>query len=241
MVRNKYLNIIYAAIDSSDRFEQTDFSISETEDKYSTTDLVLTYLPHPTYSLELNIPKKQSDTGYIFKGTICPGLVSFKEEFQFTGADNIPAKISSWMKYIWEELTIDPVVREVEKQRSEINKIFEKINSKDDKNFDNKEITDLKTRLTDLENKFVEELKTTVEDKDRLAEELKDLKKDFETLKTTLGSLKKSGWAKGFYSKVVKWTMKKENRTLLKEGYTIVKELLPDNMGKNLPELPGGS
>ena len=125
------------------------------------------------------------------------------------------------MKFIWEELTIDPVVREVEKQRNVINTIFEKINSKDDKNFDTEEIANLKTRLTDLESKFIEELKNTVEDKEKLAEELKELKKDFDTLKITLASLKKSGWAKGFYSKVAKWTMKKENGALLKEGYTV--------------------
>lgn len=142
------------------------------------------------------------------------------------------------MKNIWEELTIDPVVREVDRQRQDLDKIFEKINSKDDKNFEVNEIADLKKRLDNLETKFKNDLKETIEDKDKLAEELNTLKRDFETLKTTLGTLKKAGWAKGFYSKILKWTSKKENRTLLKDGYTIVKELLPDNIGKSLPELP---
>lgn len=56
MVRNKYLNIIYTAIDGSDRFEQTDFNVVETEDRYSSTNLTLTYLPNPSYTLEIRIP-----------------------------------------------------------------------------------------------------------------------------------------------------------------------------------------
>ena len=34
VVRYEYLHVIYTAIDSSDRFEQADFSLSETEDRY---------------------------------------------------------------------------------------------------------------------------------------------------------------------------------------------------------------
>lgn len=65
MVRNKFLNVIYTTIDKSDRFEQVDFNVSES-DGYQSTNLVLSYLPNITYTLELRIPKKPSNDDYVF-------------------------------------------------------------------------------------------------------------------------------------------------------------------------------
>jgi hypothetical protein len=74
-------------------------------------------------------------------------------------------------------------------------------------------------------------------DKQELESQLKDLAKDIETLKMTVEGLRKPGWLKSFATKVFKWTKNSENRKLLKDGYDIARQLLPEEYKQVLPDI----
>lgn len=67
-------------------------------------------------------------------------------------------------------------------------------------------------------------------------DEINKLHIDIDTLKETLNSFNKKGWFKSFTSKIFKWTSNSENRKMLKDGYSIVKEFLPENIKNSLPQ-----
>lgn len=96
MVRNKHISSIHSTIAQSNRFELTDFTIKSVDNGYSYTTVTITYLPKPVYYLELEIPKSESEKGYLFNGTYCPGPISYTEKFSFLGSKFIPDRVTIW-------------------------------------------------------------------------------------------------------------------------------------------------
>ena len=68
-------------------------------------------------------------------------------------------------------------------------------------------------------------------------QEVAKLHNDIDTLKQTVQSLKKKGWLKSFTSKVYKWTKDSDNRKMLMDGYSVIREFLPEDIKSTLPDV----
>jgi len=239
MIRGKFYKDIIIKIDSHERFESYDFKISSESNAYNTM-LEIEYKIQSEFLLTFKIPssvtsKEGSSDYYLFSGTVCPGPISYQESFNFKGLQGIFNTIERWLDCIWEELTSNPIVKYIESQQEQINDIFEKFDSIDDEYFTKVEAEDLKNRLDELEKTLKDEAIKLNKDKELLQNELIKLHTDIETLKLTITSLNKNGWLKSFTGKIFKWTSKTENRALLKDGFSLVKAFLPENIRNDFP------
>ena len=63
-----------------------------------------------------------------------------------------------------------------------------------------------------------------------LEDDIARLHTDIDTLKQTIQTFKKKGWLKSFTTKVFKWTRDSENRKMLKDGYAVIREFLPEEI-----------
>lgn len=241
MIRDKIYNDIANILDSHERFEVIDFKIESRKNGISSTSLVITYKFKPEYKIAFQIPSQEThkegkDPYYSFSGSVIPGPLSYTEQFSFQGQDGVFSKISKWLDSVWEELSIDPRIRTIEEQQEQIDEIFEKFDSLNDDFFTKDEALEIKKKLDELEEILKSQLTQNSEDKKKLEEEITKLHTDIDTLKQTIGSFNKKGWLKNFTGKVFKWTSDSENRKLLKDGYSFVKEYLPEHIKNALPE-----
>jgi hypothetical protein len=241
MIRDKFYKEIVLTIDKHPRFDSSDFKI-KISDSYK-TPVYITCTADPRFKMEFDIPTSASQDGsngkpyYSFSGKVCPGPVSYEETFSVNGQSLIYDKITTWLNCIWEEFTSSPIVRQMEDQQNQIDEIFEKFTDIKDEFFSKEEAEDLKSKLTDLEKKLEAEIEARHLEKKETEAEKAQLKTDIDTLKQTVNTLKKKGWLKSFTTKVFKWTKDSENRKMLKDGYKVIREMLPESVKSALPEL----
>ena len=240
MIREKVFKDIAATIDEHMRFDSTDFkieSVKEQRSKNEYTTLTIRYSIESKYMIVFKVPNSetQDDNGYrtyySFSGSVCPGPLAYEETFSFKGERGIFERITIWLNCIWEELSSNPVVKKVESQQQQIDEIFEKfekLGNISDNYFTVEEANALQERLDSLEAIIKEQITQNQNDKELFEQEVIRLHTDIDTLKETILCLKKKGWLKSFTSKVFKWTKDSENRLLLKDGYAMIKEFLPE-------------
>ncbi|MDR2893654.1 MAG: hypothetical protein LBV80_11355 [Deltaproteobacteria bacterium] len=243
MIREKIYREIIATLDKHQRFESINFKIESANDQYGNTTLTITYIFEPKYMIIFVIPssitkdKNGYEEYYTFSGNVCPGPLSYKEKFSFTGKAGMYERIFNWLDCIWEELSSNPIVKIIESQQQEINEIFEYLDKIEDNYFTKEEGLKLKQQLNEIEEKIKEQLKQNSNDKKIFEQEASKLHTDIDTLKQTICSFKKKGWAKNCISKILKWTKSPENKAMLEDGYTILREILPEEIKKALPEV----
>jgi polyhydroxyalkanoate synthesis regulator phasin len=236
MIRGKLYKDLTTTLEGHSRFEDSDFKIIPKKVNNSSTSIVLTieYSYDPKYRITFNIPNSESSdkdswsTYYLFSGTVCPGPLAYEEKFQFKGEEKIHHKINVWMDNIWEEISANPLLRQMEEQQAQIEEIYSQFDDVKDDYFSKSESQELKKRLDDLEEKLKEQIKENTENKEEFDKKVQQLHTDIDTLKQTISSFKKKGWLKNFTGKVFKWTKDSENRKMIEDGYTLIKEFLPD-------------
>jgi len=242
MIRDKFLRDINSTIDKHQRFESSDFKVDTVSDQRNNNiTLTIKYSIEPKYKIVFKIPnsittdKDGYSSYYIFSGNVCPGPLAYEETFSFKGETGIYERITVWLNCIWEELSSNPIVKQVENQQHQIDEIFEKFENIKDDFFTVEEAVDIKNRLTELEETLKSHIVKNGEDKKLYEQEIANLHLDIDTLKQTVQSFKKKGWLKSFTSKVFKWTKDSENRKLLTDGYKIIREFLPPDIKHTLP------
>lgn len=244
MIRQKFHKQVIDILDSHSRFESHDFGIRPTKENRvnGKITLVITYLHNSSYHFRLELPtietqqKDEYRASYKFKGTMSPGRISLKESFTFNNLEPLNEHIRTWLDSIWEEITSSPVISEIDNQRKELDELYKHLDSVSDDFFSKDEAKELEKRLDKLEKQFKKELDKEIKDKNELKNEISTLQKDIETLKMTLESFGKKGWMKTFFGKVFKWVKNPNNQNALKQGYTIVREVLPEEYKGMLPE-----
>lgn len=243
MIRDKIYKDITDTIDKHKRFDSSDFKIEPIKDsRNSFTTLTIKYSIEPKYKIVFKIPtstttdKDSYSPYYSFSGSVSPGPLAYEETFAFKGEDGVFERITIWLNCIWEELSSNPIVKQVESQQQQIDDIFDKFETIKDDYFTNEEASDLRKRLDELEESLKSQISKNSEDKKILEQEISNLHTDIDTLKQTILSFKKKGWLKSFTSKVFKWTKDSENRKMLKDGYTVIREFLPDEIKNALPD-----
>lgn len=243
MIKQSLYKEIIDTLEKNGRFCSSDFQI-ETSLVNSNTVLTIQFKAEPKYYISINMPSSLTqdrndvyNSYYLFTGKLCPGPLAYTESFTFKESKGIFSRISEWTDDIWEELISNPVVRNIVDKQKEIDDFIESYNQVEDAYFTIDEVSDVKSRLDNLEKTLSSELRQTIEDKKELEKELSRLKNDIETLKQSVSSLKKKGWLKSFASKVFRWTKNSENRKALKDGYTIVREFLPEEYKNALPDV----
>lgn len=244
MIRGKYYKDIISTIEKHKRFESADFDIKSVKGNRGTTTLTITYSVEPNYKIEFHIPgskttdKDSWSSYYNFSGVVCPGPLAYSESFSFKGIEGLYERITEWLNCIWEELVSNPVVKRIEEQQAEINKIVENFENLGDEYFTIDEAEDLKQRLNKLEEDLKEQIEKNTKNKKEAESQIQDLQNDIDTLKQTVESFKKKSWLKGFTGKMFKWTRNSKNRKMLKDGYNVIREFLPEDIKSSLPELP---
>jgi len=231
VVREKILYNIRKALDGHKYFDSTDFNIQ------MESSSVKIFYYDPKYYYSLKIPQESIEHSYgqyKFIATISPGPVSLNEIIRFSTEDSIYEFIDRWLNYLWEEIQVNPVIKNFKKQGDDINRIFEKLNDLPDEYFSPEEAESLTKRLDTLEKQFKEKLEEVLHDKKELKSEVEKLKNDISALKASLMILKKPSWRRNFVSKAYKWMQNSENRGLLKDGYNMIKNVLPENLPENL-------
>lgn len=241
MIRKKFYKEIVEILNSHSRFEAHNFDI-KTNKQNRNLSLVITYLHNSSFKFKMDLPsgkttsKDEFSPSYKFSGTMSPGPFALEESFSFSGTNYLDEYINTWLNEIWEELKSNPVVAHIDSQRKEIDEIFERLDGSSEDFFTQDEAEELRARLDDLEKKFNEEFKKEIKDKEELKKEVSSLNKDIETLKVTLSSFNKKSWMKELVGKVFKWVKNPNNRKALKQGYSVVREILPEEYKGMLPE-----
>ncbi|WDF75785.1 hypothetical protein PQ469_18015 [Mucilaginibacter sp. KACC 22773] len=245
MIRGQLYKDISETLDEHTRFDSTDFRIlAEKKDERNNfhTILSINYIIDSKYSIYFKIPSsKTSDSDgyssyYLISGKVCPGPLSYEETFSFKGESFIYTTIKNWLDAIWQEVSSSPVVRQVEDHQEQINNIFEKFETLKEEYFTNQEAEELKKRLDALEETLKSQIESHNELKKNIEQEVSKLHFDIDTLKQTITSFSKKGWLKSFTGKIFKWTANSDNRKMVKGGYSLLREFLPDDIKKTLPE-----
>jgi hypothetical protein len=174
---------------------------------------------------------------YIFTGTVIPGTVSYEERVTFNGEDGLYRQIVLWLNSIWEEISFNPLVKIIEKQREDIDELYGMFDSIPEEFFSTDEITELRARLDNVENKLKTEIERNEKNEQVLAEGIAKLHTDIETLKETLTIAKKNKWYKTTAVKLGRWLQSADNRKLLKDGYGLVGDWLPENVKQQIPDI----
>jgi hypothetical protein len=240
MIRGKFHKNIVATLDKHSRFDSSDFNIEPTRTSGGIL-LIIIFAIDPKYKISIKIPNSETSekdgyrSYYHFTGSVTPGPLAYEETFAFQGEDGIYEKITTWLDCIWDELAANPIVKEVENQRHQIDDLFEKFENLDDGYFTKEEASKLKMRLDNLEETLKGQIQEETENKKAYEEQISKLHMDIDTLKQTINSYNKKGWIKSFTSKVFKWTKSSENRKLLADGYEVIREFLPEDVKSSLP------
>jgi len=238
MIRDTLLRQINDTLDKHERFESSDFKILN-ESVYDGTNLRITYNPEPKYHIIILIPKATANDGssahYEFTGNVCPGPLAYTEEFTFKYQADIFKQISKWLGCIWEELSMSPIVKQIDNQQQQLDEIFSKFEDIPNEYFTVDESLDLKNRLDELEKTLLNHIENSGKDKAKLEEEVSKLHLDIDTLKHTIDSFNKQGWFRSFASKIFKWTSKADNRQVIGDSYKFLKEFLPKDLKDSMP------
>ena len=203
------------------------FNFRNEEDEYTVEEE--TSKPAFTHSNRVTT-KVAKHKGFLIHGEMSPGNLTALEVFKFYGVHQIVRQIELWVINLWDDISAEPVMRELQQQKDELNSFvqqfqFDKIPD-GDAHFSKEETEELKKRLKHIEQQLANDIKQAIEDKDLLKKELNELKKEFETLKQTLPHLSKKGWVKSTLSKLYVWGSKKENQQLIKSTAKYGKALI---------------
>lgn len=258
MIRTKVIRDINSTIGIHPNFNEMDFKVEMKKSNVRgvLSTILITYEYKEEYFFKIIVPevkvritKKDVVTSLMNIGSVdkdydvwayeitkCPGSFTLKEVDVVHSTDEILKQISQWLDYLWEELLSIPIVRELEFQKNEIEKIKGRLENIQDLPFTKDEAENLKSRLDNLEAKFAEKFTQNELSEEDLQSKITELHNEIEGLKSTIFSLNKKGWFKSFISKTFTWLSKEENRKMLKDGTELIRPMLPDEIKGVLPE-----
>ncbi len=156
MIRAKIRQLINTQLDSNKYFNYNDFQIEIEDTAYRSTLVKIIYEYDIQYYIEIKVPSEkttltkerkttniigQSTTEdvkyseYQIEGKMCPGQLSYTEDFKNEGVNGIKKALDLWLDHLWEDLTITPENRVFNAQKNEIEKIKEKVKDMPDEFF----------------------------------------------------------------------------------------------------------
>jgi len=233
MLRNNVLRAI-SDILSDGYFASDDFEIKSEDGRYG-EKLSLIY-KYNTYYFTVSLPgaasKVEDNLAYKITGEMSPGYISMKETFSLLNYDGLMNGIKAWRGLIKQELSDAPVIRALQKQQAEIEKLSESIREMDEGVFTDEEILQMKKKLDDLHIKMEETIKSNETDKQKLKKELDSLKDQFNGLKDSLITSDKKNFARKLVSRIAAWLQNPDNRALLKDSAQVVKGIIEDQTRK---------
>ncbi len=169
--------------------------------------------------------------------TKSPGEISLNVSYKMSKASNLFPDIKEWLVLLEKEISATPVVRQFFSFKEEIDNqlinIETLINEQEDKYFSRLEAEELVNKLNKLESDFIRQMEKEIEDKERLQAELDIFQKEITFLKNQLDGNTKRNWLKAFSTKALRWG--KNNPNTVKAIGGIVREMLPENIKRNIP------
>lgn len=232
MVRNKVIKAIDEILEDG-YFSADDFEIKSGDSRYRGEGLIITYKYAP-YSYNVTFPTSQSHKDnsdyYEINGEMSPGNISFKESFTVIDYEGFLDGLKKWLELVRQELNYQPVIRAIEKQQIEINKLSQIIKDIDETSFSDDEIEKMKVNLNELQKKMEDSIKSIEKDKDKLKTELALLKEQFKGLQDSLATNNKRNFARKLVSRISTWMQNPNNRILLQDGANVVKGIIEDKI-----------
>lgn len=225
LLRNTVISEIRNQL-NNDFFVSNDFEIIQREvqhfDKLATL-VEITYI----YQIEFHFSAKFEKSNSIYL-TFSPGLFKLEESDYVNSLQFLCERIQLWMSYLKEELSSMPVARQLKENSEKILELESFFKDAPDIDFSKKQIDEIISRLSDLENQFKEELTKEYVNKQELEIEIEKLEREIESLKIQAGMFTQKNWAKSFYSKM--WSWIKRHPNTVKEIGNITHKMLPNGV-----------
>lgn len=229
MIRNQLVQQLRKALGDSSSFEAEDFVIQAKQGSGAITTVTITPRFASGYSFEARI---SSTRGTNIALETRPGLVTEHDTGRVTDWDDVVNEARAWRDRIASELKADPIGRQVDAQRQELEKLLGTVGKVEDTYFTQEEAVSLRDKLDALEETLTEQIEKAAESETQAKSRIDALHRDIESLKQGLDSLKKPGWVQRAMVKVTKWARDPEMRAVLKTGATeVVKGLLKSGHG----------
>lgn len=227
MIKSSFILELKKEISRSSYFLENDFEIASNY-RSNTYSLTIKYLYDPQYYITLSIPdmKKEKYEEVKISGVICPGDIGIQERVLIEGKNGVIELLGNWLRRIKEELFAEPIKREIENQKTQIEEIIKNMNKLDDDFFTKDEAEELKNKLSSLEKDLKKNIQDTEQNEENYKNKISALEKDMEMLRTTLTTFKKKNWARSFAVRIGNWFKDSDNTKLLKNGIEIAKTLL---------------
>jgi len=222
MIRPQLKQQLRQALGDGGSFEPDDFII---DIKSSPSDTVLSISCRfsDDFFLEARIVKRRGVTINI---EVRPGAIVVEDIVAVADWDGLVAEVRAWRSRVAAELRAEPVVREIDAQRKELERLLSSLGKVEDAYFSKDEAAALRQKLDDLENVLAEQVRKSTENETQLEAKLTALHSDITALKEGLESLKKKGWAQRVMVKFGKWTRDPDVKEALKTGTEIVRGFL---------------
>ncbi len=242
MIKASIVKAVHSTLSHKKFFEVSDFEISETKTKNSSTEtLEIRYRFAEDFYFLADIPSQKSRVKegeyitetYIINCRVSPGEIAIAEKIAVHDKSGLLQALDEWASRVNEELLAIPVNRQValqEQQLAELLKNFEQI---PDDLFSQDEANQLRQRLDELEKKLIHSAEQSAKDKEELAQKVEAIKADIGTLKHSLNTHKKKSWIGSLSVRFLKWTKDPQNKELLKSGVDLAKALLTNGKDKS--------
>lgn len=239
MVREKFIRLINDTIDKNPKFSFADFSVEQkkTTIRGVQTIVKVQYNYEDNYYLNINIPENRSKykkddyseetvLDYAIECEYSPGDIELNEKLTVRGTNGVLNHLSYWLNIVWDELMAIPVNREFNELKSSVDALFGEMKKVSDENFTVEERKDYEDKLSELEKRFTENLKSQELEKKEFDKKLNTLHSEIDGLKQTLKVFNKKNWFKSFGAKILSWGAKPENQKMVSNGAKIIKGFL---------------
>jgi len=155
-----------------------------------------------------------------------PGSLEHEATFTVGGANGLLEAISGWLKNLQEELVAEPVNRQLNRHREEIESLLQQAESLPDEYFTRAEAEELRQRLEELEAQLIVNIEQSTSGGEQQTK-IQEIERDFMQLQSQVETLSKRGWFGSLLIRFAKWSSDPENAKVLKGGVNVAKALLP--------------
>jgi hypothetical protein len=235
LLSKRFLNDVTSKL-SEKGFSIEDFHVDQNNDpkSYNVIHLTIRYNYDNQYYFKSEINTNFNKINIRYS----PGeITSYTQERECT-IDEFLEALDKWINLLRDELKSTVLGRQVYDNKEKIqeihNLIREKFSNDEESYFSREEGEELKSKITELENLFKENIEKQEANKTKLKSEIDKLQEEAELLKEQVTFLSKSKWITALMIKMMNWSSR--NPEAAKQiGQAAVKAVLPKEIEQSLP------
>ena len=216
MLTHSALKRLLDGVDHIPPFRQLDF-----EAKKDGRSTIIEYRHNAEF--QFSIYSEDDSSGEAVRAVVSPG--QWLEAGQVICKDfgSLQLEFRAWLERVLEEVRAAPISRMVFEQQEQIRKLAEEIsqrwNVEDEKAlFTPDEVSQLVTRLDQLEQQFADHIRATVEEDENVDQKIEALEQEIAFLKDTLHTTNRGGWISTFALRLLTWANESGNQKTSETG-----------------------